>query len=63
GPVAGLLLGLAAVVSGGPLAGGRLAEIGPVGWQVGAVATAVVAVGALLGAAAGKVLARPTTRT
>jgi hypothetical protein len=62
GPVAGLLLGLAAVVSGGPLAGGRLAEIGPVGWQVGAVATAVVAVGALLGAAAGKVLARPPVR-
>ncbi|SCG54491.1 cell division protein PerM [Micromonospora coxensis] len=62
GPVVGLLAGLAAAASGGPLGGGRLAEIGPVPWQVGLVATAVVAVGALLGAAAGKVLARPASR-
>jgi hypothetical protein len=59
GPVAGLLLGAAAAASGGPLGGGRLAEIGPVPWQVAGVATGVVGVGALLGAAATKVLARP----
>jgi hypothetical protein len=58
GPVAGLLLGGAAAASGGPLGGGRLAEIGPVPWQVAAVATVVVAAGALLGAAATKFLAR-----
>ncbi|TDB72000.1 DUF6350 family protein [Micromonospora sp. KC721] len=58
GPVAGLLAALAAGLSGGPLGNGRLAEIGPVVWQVGLVATAVVTVGALLGAAAGKLLGR-----
>ncbi|MFJ6198454.1 DUF6350 family protein [Micromonospora sp. NPDC092111] len=59
GPVVGLVVGLAAAASGGALGGGRLAEIGPVPWQVAAVATAVVTVGALLGAAAAKVLDRP----
>ncbi|MGN9766077.1 cell division protein PerM [Micromonospora sp. SD12] len=58
GPVAGLLLGAAAAGSAGSLGGGRLAEVGPVAWQVAAVATAVVAVGALLGAAATRVLSR-----
>lgn len=62
GPVAGLLLGAAAAASAGPLGGGRLAEIGPVGWQVAAVAAAVIGVGALLGAATTKVLARPAAR-
>ncbi|SCF14290.1 DUF6350 family protein [Micromonospora mirobrigensis] len=63
GPVAGLLLGAAAAASGGPVGGGRLAQVGPVPWQVAAVATAVVAGGALLGAAAAKVLApRPAPR-
>ncbi|MGN9891301.1 cell division protein PerM [Micromonospora sp. L31] len=62
GPVVGLLAGLAAAASGGPLGGGRLAEIGPVPWQVAAVSTAVVTVGALLGAAAARVLARPAPR-
>ena len=38
GPVAGVVLGVAAAVSGGPLGAGRLAQVGPVGWQVGAVA-------------------------
>jgi hypothetical protein len=51
GPVAGLLLGLLASVSGGALGAGRLARIGPVPWQVAAVATAVVGVSALIGAA------------
>ncbi|MEH0828603.1 cell division protein PerM, partial [Micromonospora sp. CPCC 205714] len=62
GPVVGLLAGLAAAASGGPLGGGRLAEIGPVPWQVAAVSTAVVTIGALLGAAAAKVLARTGSR-
>ncbi|WP_406040946.1 DUF6350 family protein [Micromonospora sp. NBC_00898] len=61
GPVAGLVLGAAAAASGGPLGGGRLAEIGPVSWQVAGVATLVVAAGALLGAAGTKLLARPAT--
>ncbi|SCL39971.1 hypothetical protein GA0070624_6753 [Micromonospora rhizosphaerae] len=60
GPVAGMLLGAAAAISGGPLGGGRLAEMGPVPWQVAGVATAVIAVGALLGAATTKSLARPS---
>lgn len=59
GPVAGPPLGAAAAASAGPLGGGRLAEIGPVGWQVAAVATAVVGAGALLGAAATRLLTRP----
>ncbi len=58
GPVAGVLLGVAAAISGGPLGGGRLAEIGPVWWQVAGVAAAVVAVGALVGAAATRLLTR-----
>ncbi|MEU8297605.1 DUF6350 family protein [Micromonospora sp. NPDC048909] len=59
GPVAGVLLGVAAAASAGPLGGGRLAEVGPVAWQVAAVTTAVVAAGALLGAAAARAFARP----
>ncbi|NES12724.1 MULTISPECIES: DUF6350 family protein [Micromonospora] len=58
GPVAGVLLGVAAAVSGGPLGGGRLAEIGPMPWQVAGVATLVIAVAALLGAAATRALTR-----
>nr|MDT0661176.1 DUF6350 family protein [Micromonospora sp. DSM 115978] len=58
GPVAGLVLGLAASVSGGPLGSGRLAQVGPVGWQVALTATAVLAVGALVGAAGNRALAR-----
>ena len=51
GPVAGLVLGGAALVSSGPLGAGRMAEIGPVAWQVAAMAALVVAVGAMIGAA------------
>jgi hypothetical protein len=54
GPVAGLVLGLLALVSGGSLGDGRLAQIGPVPWQVAAVATAVVGVSVLVGAAASR---------
>jgi hypothetical protein len=50
GPVAGVLLGLAALASGGPLGDGRLADIGPVGWQVAAVSSGVLASGTLAGA-------------
>jgi hypothetical protein len=56
GPVAGALLGLAGWLSGGPLGSGRLAVIGPDGGQVALVGALVVAVGALLAAAATKVL-------
>ncbi|MFF5179550.1 DUF6350 family protein [Micromonospora sp. NPDC000316] len=58
GPVAGVLLGVAAAISGGPLGAGRLAQVGPVAWQVGVVAAGVIAVGALLGAAATRALVR-----
>jgi hypothetical protein len=58
GPVAGLLLGGAAFLSGGPLGGGRLAEIGPSYWPVTAGATVVVLVGTLIGAVAGRVVTR-----
>ncbi|MEU9506782.1 DUF6350 family protein [Micromonospora sp. NPDC048170] len=58
GPVAGLLVGAAAAASAGSLGGGRLAQVGPVAWQVAAVATAVVTVGALVGAAATRALSR-----
>lgn len=58
GPVAGLVLGLAAVASSGPLGGGRLAQLGPIGWQVAAATTAMVGVGALLGAATARVVSR-----
>ncbi|HEX8629044.1 MAG TPA: DUF6350 family protein [Catenuloplanes sp.] len=51
GPVAGVVLGVLAVLSGGPVGAGRLSQIGPVAWQVAAVAAAVVAAGVLIGAA------------
>ncbi|QOC90398.1 cell division protein PerM [Micromonospora craniellae] len=58
GPVAGVLLGVLAEVSGGPLGAGRLAEVGPVGWQVALAATLITAGGAVLGAAATRWLTR-----
>ncbi|MFV2021879.1 DUF6350 family protein [Micromonospora sp. LOL_023] len=61
GPIAGLLLGMAAAASSGPLGAGRLAEIGPVPWQVAAAAGAVVTVAAVAGAAAARSVAAPTT--
>lgn len=59
GPVAGLILGLAAAASGGPLGAGRLTEIGPVPWQVAAAGGALVAVAAMVGAAAARAVAAP----
>jgi Family of unknown function (DUF6350) len=38
GAAAGAVLGILAAFSGGPLGDGRLAAVGPSGWQVGAVA-------------------------
>jgi len=48
GPVAGLGLGLAAVLAAGPLGGGRLQDVGPSPWVLALVVTAEVAVGAAL---------------
>jgi hypothetical protein len=59
GPVAGVVLGALAWVSGGPLGAGRLAQIGPVPWQVALVATVVVAVSAAIGAALGRAFRAP----
>jgi len=59
GPVAGVLLGVVAIASGGPLGAGRLAEIGPVGWQVALAATGVVTSGSLIGALAARAVAAP----
>ncbi|GAA3772674.1 hypothetical protein GCM10022225_70090 [Plantactinospora mayteni] len=58
GPVAGVVLGAAAFLSGGPLGGDPLAEVGPAYWQVAAGATVVVLVGTLIGAAATRAVAR-----
>ncbi len=58
GPVAGLLLGAAAEAANGPLGAGRLAEVGPVGWQVAVAAAVVTGGGALIGAAATRWLTR-----
>jgi hypothetical protein len=51
GPVAGVVLGVAALASGGALGAGHLAAMGPVAWQVAALSTALVTPGALVGAA------------
>jgi len=56
GPVAGLLMALAALVSGGGLGTGRLAILGPVSWRVGLFTAGAVAIGALLGTGVGRVL-------
>ena len=52
GAAAGALVGLAAAFSGGPLGDGRLAAVGPSGWQVGLVAMLEIGVTAALTAAA-----------
>jgi hypothetical protein len=51
GPVAGIVLGVLAWMSGGSLGDGRMSQIGPSPWLVGLIATAVVAVSASIGAA------------
>ncbi len=52
GAAAGAVTGLAAAFSGGPLGDGRLAAVGPSGWQVGLVAVLEIGVTAALTAAA-----------
>jgi hypothetical protein len=52
GTAAGLLAGLAAAFAGGPLGNGRLASVGPSGFQVGLVAILELGVTAALSAAA-----------
>jgi hypothetical protein len=51
GTAAGLLAGLAAAFSGGPLGNGRLASVGPSGFQVGLVAILELGITAALSAA------------
>lgn len=46
GAVSGVLLGLLALVSGGPLGDGRLAAVGPSPWQVGVVSALQLGVAA-----------------
>jgi hypothetical protein len=52
GAATGVLAGLLAAFSGGPLGDGRLANVGPSGWQVGLVAMLQIGVTAALTAAA-----------
>ena len=52
GAATGALAGLAAAFAGGPLGDGRLAAVGPSGWQVGLVAMLEIGVTAALTAAA-----------
>ncbi len=59
GPVAGIVLQLAAAASGGALGSGRLSQLGPVDWRVGLFATGVIAVGTVFGAATARTLSRP----
>jgi hypothetical protein len=51
GTAAGVLAGLAAAFSGGPLGSGRLASVGPSGFQVGLVAILELGITAALSAA------------
>jgi hypothetical protein len=65
GAAAGGLAGVAAAFAGGPLGDGRLAAVGPSGWQVGLVAMLEIGVTAALTAAAANwlILRRATRRT
>jgi hypothetical protein len=62
GASAGALAGLLAAFSGGPLGDGRLASVGPSGWQVGLVAVLQIGVTAALTAAAANWLMLRRTR-
>jgi hypothetical protein len=63
GPVAGVLLGVAAYAAGGPLGGGRLAAIGPSPWRVALVSTIEVTLFAVVGAASARILASRPERS
>jgi hypothetical protein len=63
GASAGLLAGLAAAFAGGPLGNGRLASVGPSGFQVGLVAILELGITAALSAAAANwLILRPRGR-
>ncbi|HLK74460.1 MAG TPA: DUF6350 family protein [Streptosporangiaceae bacterium] len=62
GAATGALAGLLAAFSGGPLGDGRLASVGPSGWQVGLVAVLQIGVTAALTAAAANWLMLRRTR-
>jgi hypothetical protein len=51
GPCAGVALALLAWLSGGPLGGGRMVQVGPSPWQVGLAVLAEVGVAAAAAAA------------
>ena len=57
GAVCGLLLGLLAAASGGPLGDGRLAAVGPSAWQVGLVSALEIGIAAAAAAGAANYLA------
>ena len=57
GGVCGALLGMLAAVSGGPLGDGRLAAVGPSGWQVGVVSALEIGIAAAAAAGAANYLA------
>ncbi|AEV81792.1 hypothetical protein ACWT_0778 [Actinoplanes sp. SE50] len=59
GPVAGVVLGVLAALSGGPVGDGRLAQIGPAAWSVGLVAAIVAAISVILGASAARIFREP----
>ena len=46
GPLAGVAFALLAVVSGGPLGGGHLSQVGPSGWRIGLAVAVEVSAGA-----------------
>jgi hypothetical protein len=52
GVLTGVITGVLAAFSGGPLGSGRLAEVGPSGWQAGLVAVLEVGVSAAIAAGA-----------
>ncbi|GGM17431.1 DUF6350 family protein [Dactylosporangium sucinum] len=58
GPVAGVLLGLASVASGGSLGGGGLAQVGPHAGAVAFVAMLMTSIGTLLATTATKLVLR-----
>jgi putative intracellular protease/amidase len=61
GIVCGMVLGVLAAVSGGPLGDGRLATIGPSPWQVGVVSALEIGVSAAVTAGAANYLAMRRT--
>lgn len=55
GPVAGVLLGIAAYLAGGPLGDGRLAAVGPSPWRVALVSAVEITLFAVVGTAGARI--------